>query len=136
MSVYLCLKGMNAMSVYVCLSVCLSVYLCMSEEVWGCASSPPKRKSASFRSCVRAGEAKQCVCVREIMHLYDGLQMAELFSSLRLLHEWYIVYLNGCVLVHLSVRLFICSSECLKKGLLFFSFCLSVETRGYVRRCS
>ena len=33
---------------------------------------PQNGKSDSFRSCVRAGEAKLRVCVREIMLLYAG----------------------------------------------------------------
>ena len=42
---------------------------------------PLTGKSASFRSCVRAGEAKLRVCVREIMLPYAGLPILELFSS-------------------------------------------------------
>ena len=42
---------------------------------------PLTGKSASFRSCVRAGEAKLRVCVREIMLLYAGLPILESFSS-------------------------------------------------------
>ena len=45
---------------------------------------PQNGKSASFRSCVRAGEAKLRVCVREIMLLYAGLPILEFsFASLR-----------------------------------------------------
>ena len=43
--------------------------------------SPINGKSASFRSCVRAGEAKLRVCVREIMLLYAGLSILEFLSS-------------------------------------------------------
>ena len=38
---------------------------------------PQSGKSASFRSCVRAGEAKLRVCVSEIMLLYAGLPILE-----------------------------------------------------------
>ena len=46
---------------------------------------PLTGKSASFRSCVRAGEAKLRVCVREIMFLYAGLSTLEFFSPSLLL---------------------------------------------------
>ena len=42
---------------------------------------PQNGKSASFRSCVRAGEAKLRVCVREIMLLYAGLLILEFLFS-------------------------------------------------------
>ena len=42
---------------------------------------PQNGKSASFRSCVRAGEAKLRVCVREIMLLYAGRKVLEFFFS-------------------------------------------------------
>ena len=50
------------------------VVWCVS-EVWGVRRPldvPQNGKSASFRSCVRAGEAKLRVCVSGIMLLYAG----------------------------------------------------------------
>ena len=70
---------------------------------------PQNGKSASFRSCVRAGEAKLRVCVREIMLLYAGLQILEFFcfallrsSAYRLLCFTLVlsIFFNSCGYMH------------------------------------
>ena len=63
-------------------------YLAFSwmSEVWGCASffERPPNQEIVFVSCVRAGEAKLRVCVREITFLSLGIRFQN-FSSPSLL---------------------------------------------------
>ena len=67
---------------------------------------PLTGKSASSRPCVRAGEAKLRVRMREIMLLYAGLPILELFcfASSSSLIDCYVLY-GFCVVFEIIVAI-------------------------------